>query len=152
MKKLTFLICVVVLFSCGSGSQTSDIDASIVKNNFSALENFDKLSGGADILFNEYEFQFPDMEKGDVLEHTFYFVNNGDKPLILTNVKGSCGCTNVEYPDQPILPGEKGAILAEINTEGKKTDKIFRVAVQVQSNAISKKVKLWLKGIPHEEQ
>jgi hypothetical protein len=152
MKKLTFLICVVVLFSCGSGSQTLDIDPSIAKNNFSALENFDKLSGGADILFNEYEFQFPDMEKGDVLEHTFYFVNNGDKPLILTNVKGSCGCTNVEYPDQPILPGEKGAILAEINTEGKKPNKIFRVAVQVQSNAISKKVKLWLKGIPYEEQ
>ena len=61
MKKLTFLICVVVLFSCGSGSQTTDIDASIVKNNFSALENFEKLSGGADIIFNEYEFQFPDM-------------------------------------------------------------------------------------------
>ena len=119
MKKLTFLICVVVLFSCGSGSQTLDIDPSIVKNNFSALENFDKLSGGADILFNEYEFQFPDMEKGDVLEHTFYFVNNGDKPLILTNVKGSCGCTNVEYPDQPILPGEKGAILAEISAYAK---------------------------------
>ena len=152
MKKLAFLICVVVLFSCGSWIQSTAIDASIVKNNFSALENFEKLSGGADVLFNEYEYQFPDMEKGDVLEHTFYFVNNGDKPLILTNVKGSCGCTNVEYPNQPILPGEKGAISAEINTESKKTDKMFRVAVQVQSNAISKKVKLWLKGIPHEEQ
>ena len=152
MKKLTFLIGAVVMISCGSGSQSTAIDASVVKNNFSALEKFEKLAGGADILFNEYEYQFPDMEKGDVLEHTFYFVNNGDKPLILTNVKGSCGCTNVEYPDQPILPGEKGAISAEVNTEGKKPDKLFRVAVQVQSNARSKKVKLWLKGIPHEEK
>lgn len=142
-----------MLLSCGDGNQeVGVIDASTVKNNYSALENFEKETGGATIVFNEKEFEFPPMMQGDELNHTFYFVNAGDEPLILTNVKGSCGCTNVDYPEQPIMPGEKGAITATINTSGKTAGKQFRVAVRVESNAKIKKTKLWLKGTPKAEE
>lgn len=151
MKKLFTFLSVALLLSCGGEKSPSKIDATTVKNNFAALEEFEKKTGGADILFNEYEYEFPPMEQGDVLYHSFFFVNNGDEPLILTNVKGSCGCTNVEYPEQPIMPGEKGSITAEINTESKAKGKSFRVQVKVESNATeNNNVKLWLRGVPNE--
>lgn len=42
----------------------------------------------------------------------FSFVNRGDKPLTLTDVHPSCGCTKVEYPKTPIAPGQRGEIIA----------------------------------------
>lgn len=153
MKNLFVGLIAVVLLSCGeSGLESGKIDASIVKNNYSALENFEQKTGGAAIVFNEKEFEFPPMIQGDEMNHSFYFVNAGDEPLILTNVKGSCGCTNVDYPEQPIMPGEKGAITATINTSGKTVGKEFRVAIRVESNAQIKKMKLWVKGTPKADE
>lgn len=42
--------------------------------------------------------------------HTFTFVNEGDKPLVLYGYKAACGCTTVKFKSQPVLPGEKGYI------------------------------------------
>lgn len=150
MKFLLFCS-VIVLFSCNGLEQPSEINSEIVKNNYAALEDYTKTEGSAEIIFNETEYQFPDMEKGEYVSHSFFFVNSGDKPLILTNVKGSCGCTGVEYPEQPIMPGEKGVITAEVNTGSKPAGKLFRVAVTVESNAKTKRVQLWLKGKPKPE-
>ena len=43
-------------------------------------------------------------------EHVFKFTNTGTEPLIITNAKGSCGCTVPKYPTEPIAPGEEGVI------------------------------------------
>ena len=42
--------------------------------------------------------------------HVFNFTNTGDKPLIIEDAQGSCGCTVPEYPKEPILPGATGKI------------------------------------------
>lgn len=42
----------------------------------------------------------------------FTFTNSGKKPLIITDVKTSCGCTVAEFPKEPIAPGKKGVIKA----------------------------------------
>lgn len=149
MRKLYFIAPVFVLLACGK--QNENIDASIVKNNYSAIDEFEKLRGGASILFNEMEHEFPAAQKGSDLEHSFYFVNNGDAPLILTNVKGSCGCTNVDYPEAPINPGDKGVIKAEVNNSGKAVGKKFRVGVTVESNALNSKIKLLMSGMTLEK-
>lgn len=149
MKFLPFLFA-VFLVGCGSSNHPTEITSEIVKNNYASLEEYPETKGSPEIIFNEIEHQFPDMEQGDVLTHSFFFVNSGDKPLIFTNVKGSCGCTGVEYPEAPIMPGQKGAITAEINTASKPVGKLFKVAVLVESNALSKRKRLWLKGKPKE--
>lgn len=38
------------------------------------------------------------------------FTNTGDEPLIITNARGSCGCTVPVWPKQPIMPGESAEI------------------------------------------
>jgi len=145
MRVLLSFIILLLLFSCG-GKDNKNIDSTIVANNYSALENFRQKKGGASLLFNETEYEFPPVEQGTDLEHSFYFVNNGDVPLVLTNVKGSCGCTNVEYPENPISPGEKGVITAEVNNSGKPVGKKFRVGITVESNGQDPKIILTLRG------
>jgi hypothetical protein len=53
----------------------------------------------------------------------FKFTNTGTEPLIISNARGSCGCTVPTYPTAPIMPGEKGEIKVRYDTarEGKFT-------------------------------
>ncbi|MDD2635874.1 MAG: DUF1573 domain-containing protein [Bacteroidales bacterium] len=46
---------------------------------------------------------------------TFNFTNTGSKPLFLTNVRASCGCTATEYTKEPVKPGEKGFVKVTYN-------------------------------------
>ena len=39
---------------------------------------------------------------------TLAFKNTGTEPLVISNAKGSCGCTIPTWPREPILPGEVG--------------------------------------------
>ena len=41
---------------------------------------------------------------------SFVFTNVGDEPIVITKVKGSCGCTVATKPSDPILPGETAEI------------------------------------------
>ena len=73
----------------------------------------------------------------------FVFVNRGEKPLILSNVRASCGCTAPTWPKEPILPGQKGIIKVGYNTMiigG------FSKSITVTSNAVNSNVNLIVKG------
>lgn len=151
LNNITIAAFTAVLISCGGQGEVK-IDSSTVQNNYSALEDYKKVTGGAEIKFNEEVYKFPEMEQGESVNHSFFFVNTGDKPLVLTNVVGSCGCTGVEYPEQPILPGEKGRIDTEVSTASKQAGRTFRVKVYVSSNAITNTVELELQGTPKESE
>ncbi len=62
------------------------------------------------IQFTEMEHDFGTIEQNTTNPKVFTFTNTGDEPLIISNAKGSCGCTVPEYPRQPIAPGESGDI------------------------------------------
>lgn len=54
-------------------------------------------------------------EEGGLQTATFEFVNTGNEPLYITNVKASCGCTTPEWSKEPVQPGEKGYVKAAYN-------------------------------------
>jgi len=62
----------------------------------------------------------------------FKFTNVGKSPLIISNCRGSCGCTVPTCPTEPILPGKAGSIKVhyDINRVGP-----FTKTVTVTSNA-----------------
>jgi len=62
---------------------------------------------------------FGKIEEGKTLEVSFRFKNVGDKPLVISNVSASCGCTVPETPKKPYAPGETGVIKASFNSAGK---------------------------------
>lgn len=73
----------------------------------------------------------------------FKFKNVGNAPIVITKVKGSCGCTVPTKPNGPIMPGET----AEIGVKYA-TDRIgaFSKTVTVTSNASEASVVLKIKG------
>ncbi|MHC5202677.1 DUF1573 domain-containing protein [Myroides sp. LJL119] len=64
---------------------------------------------------------------------TFEFTNTGDEPLIIMNVRSSCGCTVPSKPTEPILPGQKGKIDVKYNMA---LGRISRT-ITVESNAVN---------------
>ncbi|MGL4956614.1 MAG: DUF1573 domain-containing protein, partial [Bacteroidales bacterium] len=51
-------------------------------------------------------------EAGGLVTYAFEFANTGKTPIIITDVKSSCGCTTPEWTKQPVLPGKTGSIKA----------------------------------------
>ena len=62
---------------------------------------------------------FGKVTDGEKVMITFHFKNTGNKPLIISNVQASCGCTVPSRPEEPIAPGAEGKITAEFNSEGR---------------------------------
>ena len=61
-------------------------------------------------------YNFGKVAEGEIVEYNYRFKNTGTKPLIVTNVSASCGCTVPEKPEQPIKPGETGFIKVKFNS------------------------------------
>ena len=71
------------------------------------------------IIFQETVFDFGTITDGDKVSHTFEFTNSGTNPLVISNARGSCGCTVPVWPKEPIAPGETGEIQVEYNSTNK---------------------------------
>jgi|GEM_PF-2332489 hypothetical protein len=67
------------------------------------------------------KFDFGVIEEGTKAGHTFEFTNSGKDTITLgsQNVRASCGCTTPSFSTEPILPGQKGTITAEFNSQGR---------------------------------
>lgn len=99
---------------------------------------------GPKVTFTEQEHDYGTVKKGGDGNCEFVFTNEGNEPLILSNVKASCGCTTPSWTKEPIMPGKTGTIKVRYNTNniGK-----FNKTVTVTSNAInSPRVVLKIKG------
>ena len=71
------------------------------------------------------------------------FTNVGKSPLIITNVKGSCGCTVPTWPKEPIMPGDSGEIGIKYATN---RIGAFSKTVTITSNATKPSVVIQVKG------
>lgn len=96
------------------------------------------------ISFEKDQIDYGIIKKNSDGYQTFKFTNEGDKPLIISNVKSSCECSAPSWTKSPILPGKKGEITVKYNTKniGK-----FSKSIEVFSNdpKISRKL-LKIKG------
>lgn len=59
--------------------------------------------------------------------------NTGNQPLLLLNVRGDCGCTGVQYPDDPIPPDSTVNITVRFNGKGRVPGE-FRKMIRIRSN------------------
>ena len=74
----------------------------------------------------------------------FEFKNEGMEPLLLTNVRASCGCTTPKFTTAPVEPGATGQITVTYNPNGRPGR--FQKTVTVTSNASEATVRLYIKG------
>lgn len=101
-------------------------------------------ANGAKIRFTETEHQYGTIPKGGDGNCQFTFFNDGNEPLILQNVKASCGCTTPSYTQKPVMPGQSGTIDVKYNTNNVGG---FSKTITVTSNAVDNpRIVLRIKG------
>lgn len=98
---------------------------------------------GATIEFVSETVDYGTIENGSDGTRYFEFKNTGTEPLIITNCKGSCGCTVPKCPKEPILPGETGKIAVKYDT--KRTGTINK-NITITSNAVTPTKVVRIKG------
>jgi len=129
MKKFA-LICLFATLAFAAGAQNE--------------EKKELPANGAKIRFEEMEHQYGTIQKGGNGDCEFKFWNDGNEPLILQNVKASCGCTTPSYTQKPVMPGESGIINVHYNTNNVGG---FSKTVTVTSNAVDNpRVQLRIRG------
>jgi hypothetical protein len=71
------------------------------------------------LQFDQDTYDWGKVMDGDKVTHIFKFKNTGKEPLIISNAKGSCGCTVPEWPKDAIAPGKSGEIKVIFDSKGK---------------------------------
>ncbi|MCB0371914.1 MAG: DUF1573 domain-containing protein, partial [Muricauda sp.] len=62
----------------------------------------------AKIEFKSETIDYGDIDKGSDGVRVFEFTNTGTAPLVISDVRSSCGCTIPKKPEEPIMPGKTG--------------------------------------------
>ena len=81
------------------------------------------------IRYEEPVYDFGHVDEGEIVKHDYKFKNTGGEPLIISNCKGSCGCTVPQWPKEPVPPGGEAVIHVEFNSKGKPGPQSKRVTV-----------------------
>ena len=137
MKKIIMLAMLTVL-----GVTASNAQAAKTTKKAPAKTETPKVEG-AGIQFESETIDYGTIQHNADGKREFVFVNNGNKPLIITNAQGSCGCTVPTWPKEPIAPGAKGVIGVKYAT-----DRVgaFTKTVTLTTNATEPSKVLTIKG------
>jgi hypothetical protein len=130
MRKILSLVSLVMLFVGGLNAQAPTEEKTIDPN-------------APIIHFDETTLDYGTINQGENGVRYFKFSNNGKSPLIITDCKGSCGCTVPSCPKEPVMPGETKEIQVKYDT--KKVGP-FSKTVTVKSNASNGVIYLKIKG------
>ncbi len=98
----------------------------------------------------QFQFEKETHDFGIVIDgvkatYIFKFKNVGDQPIIMNQVKPSCGCTSPVWTKTPILPGQEGEIKVIYNS----TNRIgsFNKSITISSNADPASKVVYIKGL-----
>lgn len=108
-----------------------------------ALVGFTVQAQQAIISFKNDTVDYGTIDKGSDGVRVFEFTNTGDAPLVITDVKSSCGCTIPKKPEGPIAPGASSTI--EVKYDTNRVGPIRRT-ITVTSNASEPIIGLKIKG------
>ncbi len=75
------------------------------------------LTGGAKITIDKEVHDYGTIKQNANGACEFLVTNTGSEPLIISNAKGSCGCTVPEWPKAPILPGKSATMTVRYDTK-----------------------------------
>ena len=100
---------------------------------------------GQTLTFDHSEWDFGTIKEVDgVVSHTFRGVNATEKPIVITRISTSCGCTSTDHPTKPIAPDEHFEIRVSFDPAGRPED--FSKSINIILNG-DKRQTLIIKGV-----
>ena len=94
--------------------------------------------------FDSDKHNFGELAEGVMVSYEFEFVNTGNKPIKISEVTASCGCTTPYWSKDEIQPGKKGKVKATYNTTNRPGP--FNKSITVKSDATNKILVLFISG------
>jgi len=111
-----------------------------------AMNKFPKME------FETKEVDFGTHHEGDILDTVFKFKNTGEAPLVITNVKTSCGCTTPYWPKKPIQPGESDEIKVRFNTNHKPGKQTKTITIHANTKNLTEVIRIKAYNIPKDKK
>jgi hypothetical protein len=139
MKNLILIASLLVVGICQVNAQTTAPAAPVAPAAVVAPVN----PNAPKAKFDKTTSDFGEIEQGIPKEAEFKLTNEGKEPLIITQAKAGCGCTNLKYSQEPILPGKSSIIAATYNAAAMGG---FTKSITVTTNADPNPVGLIIKG------
>lgn len=140
MKKIITLSIALLAFTFSNAQETTKNKKSIKKTVVKTTKTTAATTvvaqpkiQGAGMAFVSETIDYGTVAANSDGKREFVFTNNGNKPLIITNATGSCGCTVPTFPKEPIAPGAKAVIGVKYDTT--RAGQAFTKTVTITSNA-----------------
>ena len=135
MKKVLLTFGLLAFIAGGINAQsttTPAVETPVIQN-----------PNAATMIFESDVVDYGTIEQGADGVREFKFTNTGKEPLIISNARGSCGCTVPTWPKEPIKPGESSVIKVKYDT--KRLGAINK-SVTITSNAATPTKVVRIKG------
>ena len=97
----------------------------------------------AQITFDKKVHEFGTVLWKNPVTATFTITNSGDKPLVISNVTTSCGCTVANWTQTPIAPGATGVVSSTFDSKALGR---FQKSIGIYSNASERPIYLAIRG------
>jgi hypothetical protein len=150
MKKVILglsALCLVAFTSC-----KDDAKSKVNDENVAAAAERDATAGNfPTISFEEVEHDFGTIMDGTPVETVFKYTNTGNSPLVVSNIKSSCGCTVPEdWNKDPLAPGESAHFTVKFNGKGaNQVSKTVTLTTNTESGTETVKIKAFIEPDPN---
>ncbi|MBJ7881226.1 DUF1573 domain-containing protein [Gelidibacter salicanalis] len=146
MKKIMLgvsALCLVAFTSC-----KEDATAKIKSENVAEAAARDANSGNfATIEFEETEHDFGTIQNGTPVETVFRYTNTGTSPLVVSDIKSTCGCTVPSDWTKQVAPGETGEFNVKFDGKGNGlVTKAITMTTNTEKGAETVRIKAMVEG------
>lgn len=101
------------------------------------------------ITFDEVEHDFGEIIAKTPVETVFNYTNTGEAPLVITDIKSTCGCTvPQDWSREPLAPGASGHFLVKFDGNGtNKITKTITVTANTEKGTETVKIMAFIKPV-----
>ena len=152
MKKIILslsALCLVAFTSCKENAAKK-----VEESNVTAAAERDAVASQFPIIeFDKTEHDFGEIEARTPVETVFSYKNTGDAPLVITDIKSSCGCTvPQDWSRDPLAPGDSGQFTVKFNGSGSnKISKTITVTANTEKGSEVVKITAFVKPDPNKQ-
>ena len=148
MKKL--ILGLVALSMISFNSCKEDATKKIKEDNVAVAAERDANASKFPVLtFDKMEHDFGEVEARKNVETEFNYTNTGEAPLVITDIKSSCGCTvPKDWSRAPLAPGDSGKFTVIFNGSGtNKITKTITVTANTEKGSEVVKISAFVKPV-----
>ena len=103
------------------------------------------------ISFDKTEHDFGQIMNGTPVETTFSYSNTGKSPLVVTDIKSTCGCTVPQgWSKEPLMPGASSQFSVKFNGKGaNKTSKTITLTTNTEKGKETVRISAFITPDPN---